>query len=452
MPEPIRIHAKPAVSNAAGVWRVVLLYATFSGAWILLSDRAVELLVHDPALMTVISIFKGWVFVAVTAILLFFLVRRLVQQSALRETKLQALLQAIPDLVWLKNSEGVYLGCNRAFERLFGAKEADIVGKTDYDFVEKELADFFRARDREAIEVGAIRKNEEWVTMAETGQSVLLETLKTPMFDDRGTLIGVLGIGRDITEYEQLVAERSALEARLQQSEKMELVGRFAGTVAHDYNNMLGAILANADLALHRMSADRPERKHLEDILRAARHSADLTRQLLAFSRQQPIDPREVDLNQSVTDMQDLLGRLLGPEVQLTWKPDPGLWRVRMDPTQLEQVLSNLVVNARDAITGQGRIDVATANRTLTETDMAALMDAQSGDYVCLSVTDSGCGMAPELVARIFEPFFTTKSVGRGTGLGLATVHGVVKQNQGLIQVDSEPGQGTRFSVLFPRA
>ncbi|WLT31672.1 nitrogen regulation protein NR(II) [Geothrix sp. PMB-07] len=452
MPEPIQIHPKSAVSSTAGALRIVLLYAVFSGLWILLSDRAVGFLVHDPVAMTVLSILKGWVFVAVTATMLFVMVKRLVERTANREARLNALIHTIPDLVWLKDPKGVYLGCNRAFERFFGAREIEIVGKTDYDFVDKALADFFRDQDQKAIDAGTTRENEERVTLAETGQEVVLETLKTPMYDGHGVLIGVLGIGRDITEHTRLVSERARLETQLQQAQKMELVGRFAGGVAHDYNNMLGVILANADLALYGKPLEYPERKHLEEILRAARHSAELTRQLLAFARQQPVDPRMLDLNQSITELQAVLERLVGSEVQLRWSLAPGLGKVLMDPTQLDQVLTNLLVNARDAVSGVGQIEVATSNRTLTLTDCAALVDAQPGDHVCLTISDSGCGMAPDLVARIFEPFFTTKGEGRGTGLGLAMVHGVVKQNRGIILVESEPGRGTCFQVLLPRA
>ncbi|GLH73311.1 hypothetical protein GETHLI_18130 [Geothrix limicola] len=452
MPEPIQIHPKAAVSSTVGALRIVLLYAGFSGLWILLSDRAVQVLVREPAMMTVVSILKGWVFVAVTAAMLFVMVKHLVERVANREAKLRTLIHAIPDLVWLKSPEGVYLACNPAFEHFFGAKEAEIVGRTDHDFVPKDMADFFRQKDQEAIEAGETRQNEEWVTVAETGQPMLLETLKTPVFDLSGRLVGVLGIGRDITEHHKLVTERGRLEAQLHQAQKMEAVGRFAGGVAHDYSNMLGVILANADLALHRMPPEQRERKYLEEIRRAARHSAELTHQLLAFARQQPVTPRLVDLNETSAAMEGVLARMVEPEIELSWHKEPALWKVRMDPTQLGQILTNLVVNARDAISGSGRIEVGTANRTLNEADCAALGDTLPGDYVCLSVTDSGCGMAPDLVARIFEPFFTTKPAGKGTGLGLALVHGVVKQNRGTIHVESESGRGTRFQVLFPRA
>jgi len=451
MSEPAKLQPKASLATT-GALRVALLYAGFSGLWILLSDRAVEALVQDATLMTRVSIAKGWAFVAVTAILLFIMVKRLVHGVADREAKLQTLIRAIPDLVWLKDPAGVYRSCNGAFERVFGTREAEIVGKTDYDFVPKEEADLFRENDREAVASGGTRLQEEWVTLAGTQQLRCFETLKTPIRDQEGDLIGVLGIGRDVTEQRQLQSERNRLEAQLQQAQKMELVGRFAGGVAHDYNNMLGVILANAELALARLSPGHPDRRNLEEIVRAARHSAELTGQLLAFARQQPMNPQVVDLNAAIDGLQGVLGRLVRPEIRLVWTPGGDLWRIRVDPTQLDQVLTNLVVNARDAISSWGRIEVATSNRTLTQTDGAAMVELEPGDHVCLSVSDDGCGMTPDLVTRIFEPFFTTKAEGRGTGLGLAMVHGVVKQNHGTIQVESEPGKGTTFRVYFPRA
>jgi PAS domain S-box-containing protein len=371
---------------------------------------------------------------------------------ASREAKLQTLIHAIPDLVWLKNPEGAYLGCNRAFEGLYGAREADILGKTDYDFTSREEADIFRQNDQEAIAAGRTLQKEEWVTMAESGQLLLLQSLKTPIRDGKGSLIGVLGIGRDITEHRRLVAEKDRLQARLSQAQKMELVGRFAGGVAHDYNNMLGVILGNADLALHELPPHHPAHKRVEEIARAARHSAELTSQLLAFARQQPVDPQLLDLNETLEGMVGSLEQLLKPEHSLLWKPGGEALRTRMDPTQLHQVLTNLVVNARDAMSGPGRIEVITSQRTLAAAEGNAWPEAAPGDYVSLRVSDTGCGMLPELAARIFEPFFTTKPTGKGTGLGLAIVHSVVKQNQGVIDVESEPGRGTTFQILFPRA
>ena len=451
MPGPRQNPSNTPPVATIGALRVATLYAGFSGLWILLSDRAVEALALQPATMTLLSILKGWVFVAVTAALLFVMVKRLVAGVASREAKLQTLIHAIPDLVWPKSPEGTYLGCNRAFERLCGVREAELLGLTDHDLFSREQADFFRQNDLEAITAGATRESEEWVTQAETGNRIQLEVLKTPIHDASGALIGVLGIGRDITEHRRLAAERIRLEARLSQAEKMELVGRFAGGVAHDYNNMLTVILANADLALEKLDEVQSGRKHLQEIQRAARHSTDLTQQLLAFARQQPVAPRLVDLNEAVTGLLEVLGRLVGPDIQLTWTPGPNLWQVQVDPTQLDQVLTNLLVNARDAMGGLGQLQVATLNHRLAEADCADLADLVAGDHVCLSVTDSGCGMAPEVAARIFEPFFTTKAPGKGTGLGLAMVHSAVKQNHGAIRVESELGRGTCFRIFLPR-
>jgi PAS domain S-box-containing protein len=452
MPESSPFRPTPPETAVTGAARIALTYAVLSAIWILFSDRLVQALTVDPGWMTTLSILKGWAFVAVTATMLFLMVRRLVARVAQREAQFRTLIHTIPDMVWLKDPQGVYLACNPAFERFFGAPEAAIQGKTDHDFLPKEEADFFRQKDREAMAAGGPRANEEWVTLADGGGRILLETLKTPMLDPSGTLIGVLGIGRDITEQDSHSRERAKLQAQLFEAQKLEALGRFAGGVAHDYNNMLSVIVANADLALFRLGEGRPEQKYLEEIVRAARHSADLTSRILGFARRQPLDPREVGLNQAVADLLPLLERLAGEYIQLVWTPGADLWTAWVDPTQLEQLLTNLVVNARDAIQGPGRITLATANRTLSERDCAAWMEAGPGEYVELQVSDNGKGMPPEILPYIFEPFFTTKPKGRGTGLGLAMVHGIVRQHRGTLRVDTAPDQGTTFRILLPRA
>ena len=251
------------------------------------------------------------------------------------------------------------------------------------------------------------------------------------------------------------VAERTEqtqrLHAQLLQAQKMESVGRLAGGVAHDFNNMLQTILGNAALALEENRGSGPLREHLDEIQKAARRSADLTRQLLAFARKQTIHPRVLDLNDTVSGMLKMLRRLMGEDIQLAWIPGPGLWPVRVDPSQIDQVLANLAVNARDAIQGVGRIVIETSNVSLTAAAARAIPESVPGDYVQLTVRDTGAGMPPEVMAHLFEPFFTTKAVGKGTGLGLATVYGIVKQNGGAIRVESAPGQGTAFMLYFPR-
>ncbi len=672
-----------------------------------------------------------------------------VQTLRKHEAHLRTLLETIPDLVWLKDPDGLYISCNPRFERFFGAKEAEIVGKTDYDFVDRDLADFFRKKDKEAMAAGHPLVNEEEVTYADDGHKELLETIKTPMYDTSGELIGILGIARDITErkrteralkqseermqmildvakigiwdwsiendswyaspiyysmlgyepvsepadreewlrrihpddrrdvirkirgilfhesneyeYEarmqhadgtyrwhhvmghvlerdaqdrpsrltgvrvditerketelalamrgrelevlhriseialrdypfeltlekivqvvtdalgfpivaiefyhqnreemELVAisgaslpsnssflrvrvdqtpsgtvavtgmpmvetsikkrtepefeplrelgvqtflcvpmvaestilgtlsmssqevialtersvamakslanfiafiiehkrsrdERTRLESQLQQAQKMEAVGRLAGGVAHDFNNMLGVILGQTELLLSTADPDKPLFSALQEIRKAAKSSANLTRQLLAFARKQTIAPKVVDLNNVVESMIKMLQRIIGEDIHLIWLPGNNLWRVMVDPGQIDQILANLCVNARDAIEGVGRVTIQTSNSTFDERYCDEHPGFTSGEYVSLAIRDSGCGMDKQTLANIFEPFFTTKGMGKGTGLGLSTVYGIIKQHNGFIIVDSRPGKGSEFKLYFPR-
>jgi len=247
------------------------------------------------------------------------------------------------------------------------------------------------------------------------------------------------------------LAEREQMEAQLLQAQKMEAVGRLAGGVAHDFNNMLNVILGYADLALMKLQPADPIHAHLREILNAGQRSADLTRQLLAFARKQTIAPRVLNLNDTVAGMLKMLMRLIGEDMDLLWKPSANLWPVKMDPAQIDQILANLVVNARDAIKGVGRITIETGRAEFDEAYCAVHAGFAPGRYVLLAVSDDGCGMDKDTLASLFEPFFTTKEVGKGTGLGLATVYGIVKQNGGFINVYSEPGKGTTFRIYLPR-
>ena len=256
----------------------------------------------------------------------------------------------------------------------------------------------------------------------------------------------------EIVQRKRAEEDRQKLQDQLVQAQKMESVGRLAGGVAHDFNNMLQAILGNAALALEDLPEASPVRESLEEIQKSAERSADLTRQLLAFARKQTIAPKVLDLNDTIAGMLKMLRRLIGEDVDLAWMPGVGLWPVKVDPSQIDQILTNLSLNARDAIVDTGKITLETNNITLDDTYACSHPECAPGDYVLLTVSDTGRGMDATTRARLFEPFFTTKEFGKGTGLGLATVFGVVQQNQGLINVYSEPGQGTTFKIYLPRA
>jgi two-component system, cell cycle sensor histidine kinase and response regulator CckA len=234
------------------------------------------------------------------------------------------------------------------------------------------------------------------------------------------------------------------------QAQKLEAVGRLAGGVAHDFNNLLMGIMGYAELCLDEIVAGHPARQWLDEIMRAAERSAEITRQLLAFARKQTIAPQVLDLNAAAAGMLNLLQRMIGEDIKLTWRPAAGLQAVKIDPSQVSQILTNLCVNARDAIAGVGKIIIETRNVVMHAADCTKHAEALPGRYACLSVSDTGSGMEKETLAQIFEPFFSTKGPGRGTGLGMATVYGIVKQNHGFVYASSEPGKGTTIKVHLP--
>jgi signal transduction histidine kinase/CheY-like chemotaxis protein len=254
----------------------------------------------------------------------------------------------------------------------------------------------------------------------------------------------------DITERKRAEEDQAKLEGQLQQSQKMESVGRLGG-VAHDFNNMLGVILGHVELAMEAVDSAHPIFADLCEIQKAGRRSAELTNQLLAFARKQTVAPKVLDLNQTVASMLKMLQRLIGEDIDLAWLPNTSLWSVKADPSQIDQILANLCVNARDAIADTGKVTIETGNKVFDEDYCARHAGYVPGDYVRLAVSDDGCGMDKETQLHLFEPFFTTKPVGQGTGLGLATVYGIVKQNNGFLNLYSEPGHGTTFRIYLPR-
>ena len=247
------------------------------------------------------------------------------------------------------------------------------------------------------------------------------------------------------------ITDRVNLQAQFVQAQKMESVGRLAGGVAHDYNNVLSVIIGYTEMAMDEVDPAGPLHANLEEVLTAANRATDITRQLLAFARKQTIAPKVLDLNETVEGMLKMLRRLIGEDIDLAWLPGASLWPVKMDPSQIDQILANLCVNARDAIAGVGKVTIETGTVVFDAAYCADHAGFVPGEFVMLAVSDNGCGMDKEMLDKIFEPFFTTKDVDKGTGLGLATVYGIVKQNNGFINVYSEPGKGTTIKIYLPR-
>jgi two-component system, cell cycle sensor histidine kinase and response regulator CckA len=260
-----------------------------------------------------------------------------------------------------------------------------------------------------------------------------------------------IAVVRDITERRRAAKEKEKLQVQLIHAQKMESVARLAGGVAHDFNNMLSAILGHTELAMMQCTTSESIQADLEAIKKASHRSADLIRQLLAFARKQTVAPKVLDLNDTLTGMLKMLQRLIGEDIDLVWKPGAGLWPIKMDSSQIDQILANLCINARDAIEEVGKMTIETENIAFDADYCTVHPSFVLGEYVMLAVSDDGCGIDHEVLELIFDPFFTTKEVGKGTGLGLATVYGIVKQNEGFINVYSEPGKGTTFKIYLPR-
>ncbi|HEY3444806.1 MAG TPA: PAS domain S-box protein [Myxococcales bacterium] len=365
------------------------------------------------------------------------------------EARYRSVVDNIGEGLGLVDREERFLYANRAADEIFGVPVGALVGRSLHDFVDPGTFERMQelTRSRPANE----RTSYPFDLKRPDGSVRTLTVTTTTQYDGQGRAVGSYGIFRDVTERTRAEEERGRLESQLQQAQKMESVGRLAGGVAHDFNNMLGVILAHADVALTEVDPAGQVHNDLEEIRKAALRSASLTRQLLAFARRQTVSPRVLDLNQTIGDMLKMLQRLIGEDIRLQWAPGAELWPVKVDPSQIDQILANLCVNSRDAIAGVGQLTIETGNCSCDEAQRAAHPGLTPGDYVRLAVSDDGCGMDPQTLAHLFEPFFTTKGVGKGTGLGLATVYGIVKQNHGFIDARSEPGRGTTFSVHLPR-
>jgi PAS domain S-box-containing protein len=372
-------------------------------------------------------------------------------QKALRESeeRFSTVFSASPIGISITRiANGQFIDVNDAFLSMFGYTREEVIGHTSL-----ELRVYADPEDRDRF-VGLLRKEgrvHDVETKFRRKSGEIGDLLVSAELIELAGEQYMLALMHDITERKQAEEEHQKLEAQLRQAQKMEAVGRLAGGVAHDFNNMLGVILGYADMALSRLNPADPLYQDLQEIAGAARRSADLTRQLLAFSRRQTIAPQVLDLNVQMKGMERLLRRIIGEDIALEFALALDLWPVRLDPSQVDQVVANLAVNSRDAMPDGGKLTVETGNMTFDEAYRQTHPWVLPGDYALLTVSDNGCGMDKEALEHVFEPFFTAKAEGKGTGLGLATVYGIVKQNNGFTDIYSEPGQGTTVKIYFPR-
>jgi two-component system, cell cycle sensor histidine kinase and response regulator CckA len=376
---------------------------------------------------------------------------RIQAEEALRfsEERFRSMAEQSNDLISLTDDEGRIIYASPQMFKLFGYEPEEAIGLhfsafLDEDEVARAL-EAFRGTvntggDTIALELKAKRKDGSTFCCELNGARFQTENL-------RGSLVNI----RDITERLHAEEERAWLQTQLTQAQKMESVGRLAGGVAHDFNNILTVILCHAELALQQLKPGIDFHTDFNEIRKAAERASDLTRQLLAFARKQTVTPKLLDLNDTVEGMLKMLRRLIGEDIDLMWAPCSEAGSVKMDPSQIDQILANLCVNARDAIAGPGKIVIETEPVSLDDAWCQRHPGSAPGEYMMLSVADNGCGMDQETLGRVFEPFFTTKEMGKGTGLGLATVYGIVKQNNGFISVDSELEKGSTFRVYLPR-
>lgn len=366
------------------------------------------------------------------------------RRRILDRTRVQArALEAAANGIIITNVQGVIASVNPAFTDLIGRSAEDLIGRTARTFRSKEHPADFYAAMWATIAAGRVWKGRV-VNLHSDGTRVPTDLTITPVLGDDGTIQHFIGIYEDLRE-------REHLESSLRQGEKMRAIGQLAGGVAHDFNNLLTVLVGHATLALHAGTAGDPVRRRMEVILETCERAGRLTSQLLAFGRRQLLQPRQVNLNRIVTGVRDLIERLIGEDIRIRMDLADDLWHCTLDPHLIEQVLLNLSANARDAMPGGGELRFRTRNREIDEAYARVHHPMRAGDFVELTVSDTGIGMSEDVRAQVFEPFFTTKAVGKGTGLGLASVYGTVKQSQGFIWVSSEPGKGASFKLYFPR-
>jgi len=373
-------------------------------------------------------------------------------ETALRESRqlLQDVIDNSSASIYVKDLEGHFLLVNRHLAEDFARDRTALLGLTDFDLFPPEQADAIRAFDQRVLAAGAALEGEETIRLQDGTHTYL--SIKTPLTGPNGRPYAICGISTDVTERKRAEAALRKSEEQLRQAQKMEAIGNLAGGIAHDFNNLLSVILGYSGMLQSELAPGDPCLTDLLEIEAAGIRATELTRQLLAFGRKQILQPKLVNLNEILMGIERMLGRLIGEDIELSVSPAPGLGKTKVDPGQIEQIVMNLAVNSRDAMPQGGKLTLETANMELDADYAAEHPDVNAGPHVMLAVTDSGVGMSKETQAHMFEPFFTTKPKGKGTGLGLATVFGIVKQSGGTIAVDSQPGRGTTFSIYFPRS
>jgi PAS domain S-box-containing protein len=379
-------------------------------------------------------------------------IQRDITERKQAEAEVQRLTMAIEqtgDAIVVTDPEGAIQYVNPAFEAVTGYTRREVLNKNPRLLKSGKQDEAFYRNLWETIKSGRIWQG-RIINKRKDGGLYTEDTTISPVKDHQGGIVSFVAVKRNITEHLRISEEKARLQEELYQSQKMESIGRLAGGVAHDFNNMLNVILGYGDIILQKLHPDDPLRGDVEEMLKAGRRSADLTRQLLAFSRKQILQPKVLNLNEVVANIEKMLRRLIGEDIALELSLSKNLPNVKVDPGKVEQAIVNLAVNARDAMPMGGRLLIETSEIELDEAYAESHHGAVPGKYVMLSVSDTGCGMEKEVVARIFDPFFTTKEKGKGTGLGLATVYGIIKQSGGDIQVYSEPGKGTTFKLYLP--
>ena len=431
--------------------RIMLVYLVVGVAWVLFSDYALGLLTVDRRLLLQMQTAKGWFFICATATMLYFLVRQgqghvRRSEEAVRESEglLRQIIDLVPHLIFAKDRHGRFILVNEAMAKAYGTTVGELVG-TEHRVVHPDADEVaaMLAEDREVLETGRSKFVRERDFTFADGRHRIVQAEKIPFRTPGSQEPAVLGVDIDITE-------RKQLEGQLLQAQKMESVGQLAGGIAHDFNNQLGMILFDVDSLLSGLPGESPMREELDSIREVVLRASDLTRQILVFSRRHPMAREATDLSEQVADLQKMMRRVIGEEIAFELDFAEGLWQVNADLANVDQVIMNLVLNARDAMPRGGKLTIETRNVMVDEAYCRKYGQARTGEFVRLAVSDTGEGIPEEIVERIFDPFFTTKETGRGTGLGLPVVYGVVQAHEGWITVESSVGEGARFEVFLP--